>query len=147
MKRFPVFWLVLVWIALASQSVHAQTDSQAAQSHALEAWKKKIIQHIVNHTRRSKSEINKAYGAIAPMSANGNEVILLMEVSASGRIVSSRVERSSGYPALDEAALRVLQRANPLPRPPGGAGDTAFLLPFLFDTGPGFSVKRAAPGT
>lgn len=35
-----------------------------------------------------------------------------------GRVLTARVERSSGHPALDRAALDMLTRAQPLPRPP-----------------------------
>jgi len=36
-------------------------------------------------------------------------------VDSQGKILSQRVLRSSGYPALDEEAMAMLKRAQPLP--------------------------------
>lgn len=39
-----------------------------------------------------------------------------------GRVLSVRLERSSGVETLDEEALGLPKRASPLPKPPGGVG-------------------------
>lgn len=41
-------------------------------------------------------------------------------VRPDGRVAGARLERSSGFDALDAEALALFDRAQPLPRPPGG---------------------------
>lgn len=46
-----------------------------------------------------------------------------------GKVLSSRLERSSGYPDLDREAVALAKRASPLPRPPDDRpGDTLELV-------------------
>lgn len=47
--------------------------------------------------------------------------VVAFTISGSGRLAALRLARSSGSDALDKAALAVVQRAQPLPRPPAGA--------------------------
>jgi len=47
----------------------------------------------------------------------------------SGRVLSSRLERSSGFPDLDREAVKLPERAEPLPKPPADVtGDTIELV-------------------
>lgn len=42
-------------------------------------------------------------------------------IASNGRLASASITHSSGVPALDRAALKVIQRAAPFPKPPAGA--------------------------
>jgi periplasmic protein TonB len=50
-------------------------------------------------------------------------------------LVNSRIVRSSGSSVLDEETLDMLARAQPMPKPPGNAPDTAlsFVVPVRFN--------------
>ena len=45
-----------------------------------------------------------------------------------GRVISSKIVKSSGSPILDQETLDLLQRAQPFPVPPGGASDKDLFL-------------------
>ena len=50
--------------------------------------------------------------------------VIRFTISANGRLASASVARSSGSTKLDSAALRLVRRAAPVPRPPAGAQRT-----------------------
>jgi periplasmic protein TonB len=52
-----------------------------------------------------------------------------------GHLLSSRIVQSSGSPLLDEETLALLARAQPMPKPPGSAPDSAlsFIVPVRFN--------------
>lgn len=54
-----------------------------------------------------------------------------------GKVLSSRLERSSGFPDLDREAVALPKRAQPLPKPPNDKpGDTIELVvPVEFSCG------------
>ncbi|WP_353815464.1 energy transducer TonB [Mesorhizobium sp.] len=52
-------------------------------------------------------------------------------VDGSGRVLSARLARSSGYPDLDRAALDALQGAK-VPAPPPEKAGTSVAAPFTF---------------
>lgn len=47
--------------------------------------------------------------------------VVAFQVASNGRLAGASVARSSGSAALDQAALRLVQRASPFPPPPQGA--------------------------
>lgn len=50
-----------------------------------------------------------------------------------GKVLSSRLERSSGFRSLDEEAVALPKRAQPLPKPPGDVGgQTELIVPVEF---------------
>ena len=57
-------------------------------------------------------------------------------VTAGGGVVGVRLAASSGDPALDEAALAMVQRADPVPAPPSGMGAQVSLSVPVHFSGP-----------
>jgi protein TonB len=45
-----------------------------------------------------------------------------------GHLLSSRIVQSTGSSSLDQEALAMLARADPMPKPPDGAPDSALSL-------------------
>lgn len=62
------------------------------------------------------------------------EVVLLFEVRPDGQVAEASLERGSGDPRLDTEALALLQRAGPLPPPPGGR-TVQLSVPLVFGRG------------
>jgi TonB family protein len=75
-------------------------------------WEKEIAVHFNKHKR---------YPANRP--PRKEDVAVNFEIDRRGHLLSSRVTRSSGDVAFDEAALAMLKRADPLPPPPPAVAD------------------------
>lgn len=63
---------------------------------------------------RAKLERIKAYPAAARAAHAQGRVIVQVRVQGDGRLLNPEIEESSGYPALDQAALEALHAASPL---------------------------------
>jgi periplasmic protein TonB len=87
------------------------------------SWQKELVAHFDHHKRYPA---NRAARAV--------EIVVGFELDRRGHIVASRVERSSGDAAFDEAALAMLRRSDPVPAPPALVADEGlrFTLPVLF---------------
>src|SRR3546814_13420819 len=71
---------------------------------------------------RAWLERHKEYPRRARMRRQEGTALLRFVVDGSGRIVSHRIDRTSGYDLLDEAVEEMIARAQPLPAPPGDMG-------------------------
>lgn len=58
-------------------------------------------------------------------------VVVAFGIAPSGSVSFATIERKSGVPVLDEAALKAVREAGPFPPTPDGR-DHAFVLPFEF---------------
>jgi protein TonB len=67
-----------------------------------------------NHLVSARLQQNKRYPAGAQRGEQGT-VAFMFVVDSKGKILSQRIVRSSGHRALDDEALAMLQRAQPLP--------------------------------
>ena len=94
-------------------------SASAAVARAQAAWEKALVSHL-NRFKR--------YPDQARARSNQGDVAVQFTIDRLGSLVASRVVRSSGSSALDEEALAVLQRASPLPAPPGQIAGTTFDL-------------------
>lgn len=68
-------------------------------------------------------ELHKRYPAARNKSA---KVTVGLVLNRRGNVVSVDVLRSSGDPALDEAAISMIRRSDPVPKPPAGLTDDEF---------------------
>jgi TonB family protein len=74
---------------------------------ARETWEKALAVHFNKHKRYPQDR-----------AAQKILVEVTFEIDRLGRLLSSRVSKSSGDTAFDEAALAMLKRADPMPAPP-----------------------------
>ena len=76
----------------------------------------------------------KRYPEIARARGNQGEVTVQFTIDRTGHVVAARVVHSSGSSALDEEALAVLKRADPLPAAPAPIAGMTFdlTLPIQF---------------
>lgn len=70
-----------------------------------------------------------------PQGSGRGTVTVMMTVRRDGAIQSVSIAKSSGQPSLDQAALRTVQKAGPVPAAPAGLTDPSysFRLPVRFD--------------
>jgi protein TonB len=68
------------------------------------------------------------------MAGRKGTAVVSFAVTGGGGLAYARLSRSSGVPALDQAALAAVRRSAPFPTPPAGAsaGQRAFSIPFHF---------------
>ena len=78
-------------------------------SKAVATWTTQVVALI---------ERNKRYPEAAQSRRQEGIAYVLFTLDREGRVIDSRVQRSSGVAALDEEALALLRRAQPFPKPP-----------------------------
>lgn len=68
------------------------------------------------------------------MAGRKGTAVVSFAVTGGGGLAYARLSRSSGVPALDQAAVAAVRRSAPFPPPPAGApaGKLAFSIPFHF---------------
>lgn len=81
-------------------------------------WQQQVLRHI---------DRRKVYPRDAQRAGQEGVVSIAFTIDASGGVVSASVARSSGFPALDQAALETARRASPVPRPPATLGSSVAL--------------------
>ncbi len=113
------------------QNLVKQTTGQAeslhtgGQSGIDQSYLAKLLAQLAQHKRYPFSSRKKAEEGVA---------VLDFELSRTGRVVVSKIQKSSGFHALDKAVLVMLKRAEPFPPvPPDIKGDPIrFTLPISF---------------
>jgi periplasmic protein TonB len=77
----------------------------------------------------------KRYPTAARSRGEQGTATVAFTIDRDGRLVSSRIVQSSGSPQLDEETLAMLIRAQPMPKPPGTAPESALslIVPVRFD--------------
>jgi protein TonB len=91
-----------------SEEKHATAPPQAnAPRVAVMRWQSQLSAHI----QRFKRYPEKAHGVVGSAEVS-------VTIDQEGHLLSSRIIQSSGSAALDDEALGIVVRAQPLPRPP-----------------------------
>lgn len=87
-----------------------------------QGWEKDLVAHLDRHKRYPKGLLKAA------------ELSVRMTLDRLGHVVSVVVEKSSGDPAFDEAAVGMVKRSDPVPTPPPVVADEGltFVLPVIF---------------
>lgn len=109
-----------------------ETESEAAsaapESQASEASRIGGIRNIVRGVRqraRPQGAFQLVYPHLSRQRGESGAVLIAASVGPDGRCLSARVERSSGYPTLDQAALDTVMRAPFQPATMDGSPITA----------------------
>jgi TonB family protein len=107
----------------APRSVAPAQGIGASAQRIRMTWQKELAAHLDRHKRYPSGRENKSA-----------QIVVSFVLDRTGRILSSRVVRSSGDSSFDEAALAMLRRSNPVPAPPPLIADEglAFTLPVIF---------------
>jgi len=84
--------------------------ASAAPSPAAAAnWQSRLLAHLKRYMR---------YPPAARMRRQEGVALLWFRMTPSGEVLAFRLERSSGYPLLDQETLDLIKRAQPLPALP-----------------------------
>jgi protein TonB len=78
-------------------------------SNAPDSWQGRVLAHLDKHRR---------YPASALIRRQQGVVYVRFTVDRQGKVLSARLEASSGFPMLDREAVSLPKRATPLPKPP-----------------------------
>jgi periplasmic protein TonB len=115
-------------VALAQRATAAPTvtTQNVPPPAELTQWQNALATHLGRFKR---------YPTAARSRGDQGTATVAFTIDRDGRLVSSRIVQSSGSTLLDEETLAMLMRAQPMPKPPGTAPDSALSLvvPVRFD--------------
>ena len=95
--------------AASHVSAAAPSPSPAARDSELQSYLAALMRRLARF---------KVYPAALKKDKVEGRVVLSFTIGANGQLIASAVQKSSGHPELDQAALEMLSRANPLPAVP-----------------------------
>lgn len=106
------------------QSVPASPVSSTGQDpHAVPSWQALLL---------ARLQQAKRYPQQALMRRQQGITLLRFTMDQDGRVLTARIEKSSGHEALDQETLALIQRAQPLPKPPPDVDSLEFVVPVEF---------------
>lgn len=105
----------------------APNDSDAHSKQLTQHWQSKVLGKLRRHQSYPHSALeNRIEGTVA----------VNIQIDAQGNVLSAIVRKSSGHNVLDSEAIKIVQRASPLPAPPENLvkqGKVAFSVPIRFN--------------
>jgi periplasmic protein TonB len=111
---------------IAQESVRSITPAQGtgeSTQRVRAAWEKELIAHFNQHKRYPPTG-----------SLDSAEILVNFVLDKDGRVLSSAIVRGSGDASFDEAALAMIHRSDPVPKPPPVLVQQglSFTLPVIF---------------
>jgi protein TonB len=95
--------------AMQKATGHSEQQSSGGQRGNAKSYIRDLYKWLARH---------RTYPPAAKKSKQQGTVMLAFTVNRNGDVLRSSVQKSSGYPLLDEAALRMLEKATPVPAVP-----------------------------
>jgi protein TonB len=93
---------------------NAAPASGMSSSMSVATWRGMVVAHMNRHKRYP--------------GGGGGTSSVAFTIDRSGRVLSARLIRSSGSPALDQEAVSLARRASPVPAPPANMGRGSIVL-------------------
>lgn len=115
----------------SSQDVHGLIFGEPQGREAIEKMRTRYEQELSKWLAE-----HKQYPTAARALGQHGKPVLRLQIDRKGQIKSSKIEKSSGYRLLDDAALKMAQNSSPYPAPPKhypGELILEFLIPISFD--------------
>jgi protein TonB len=119
---------------IAAVQTQASTESVAADESAAQradnparkavvAWQKELVAHLDKHKRYPSERQQKAA-----------DISVRFTIDRLGHVLDMSIEKSSGDPVFDQAALAMVKRSDPVPSPPALVADEglSFTVPVIF---------------
>jgi len=105
-----------------SRSVAPAQGTGASALRLRATWQKQLMAHLDRHKRYPERSQKSA------------EIVVSFSLDRTGRVLSTSIVKGSGDAALDEAALAMIRRSDPMPQPPPAVADEGltFTLPLIF---------------
>jgi periplasmic protein TonB len=101
-----------------------QGQINISNANAIPSWKRQVVGLLERHKR---------YPDAAQARNQQGTVELAFSLDRQGRVTSSRIAKSSGWTALDDATLDLLRRAQPFPPPPPEMIDVNLTVPIRYN--------------
>jgi protein TonB len=110
-------------ITESTRSVTPAQGTGESPQRVRATWQKELIAHFNRHKRYP-----------ANRSAQTVEVLVNFDLDETGHVLSSSIVQGSGDPSFDEAALAMIRRSDPVPKPPSLLVEEGlnFTLPVIF---------------
>jgi len=106
-----------------AKSVAPALGTGASARRIAASWQKELVAHLDRHKRYP-----------ADRSQKNAEMVVSFALDRMGHLLSAGIVKSSGDTVFDQAALAMLRRSDPVPRPPPVIADDglSFTLPVIF---------------